>query len=97
MVLKMSSNVIDIYSYVTGARYFKPRTITASRAPVQDSPIKTQDNALRLQAPRRGDMVRTVDGRRGFVLGEKPDGSLLVSIAGARQSFRSRDLEKAGA
>lgn len=93
----MSSNIIDIYSYMTGARYFKPRTTTASRVPVQGSSIKTQDNALRLQAPRRGDMVRTVDGRRGFVLGEKSDGSLLVSIGGTRQSFRPRDLETAGA
>lgn len=96
-------DIIQISDHITGARYFKPRT-TGLRRSLRDNATdvtaKGKDCGLRLQAPARirpGDTVSTADGRKGFVLREKPDGKLIVTVNGESRTVSPAALQKAGA
>lgn len=94
-----TAQIINFSDY-TAARYFKPRTTTASKDPAaKQSDVSRR--AIALQAPARntgfraGDLVCLADGSKGFVMPACQPEKVTVTVNGVRRVVPADQLQHA--
>lgn len=85
----MTAQIINFADY-TAARFFRPRTTSASKPPAAKA-TDLPHRAIAIQAPARGtgfrtgDQVQLADGSKGFVMPAGQPDKVTVTVNGVRR------------